>query len=79
MSKSQGVSHAKDEVEEKLENLVFGDDAGFYESLRNDAETYEELNVRPDVSRIEREILPVDEDDLEEADDSRVSHRLSCA
>ena len=74
MSKSQGVSQAKDEVEEKLENLVFGDDAGFYENLRYDAQ--EELDSQESKPRIAKDTLPIDENYLEEADDSRVSSRL---
>ena len=73
MPKSQGVSQAKDDVEEQLEHLVFGDDAGFYESLRQGSPELESLHRGIGSSSVEGPV--VEDEDLEDADDSRVGHR----
>ena len=74
MSKTKGVSQAKDDVEERLEHLLFGDDAAFHESLGFGLEGAEELDRRAHSDH--ESALPIDEDDLEEADDSRVRVKL---
>lgn len=38
----------KDETEEELERLVFGDSAGFHKAIKSSALTEEELNERED-------------------------------